>query len=124
MSGISSGIGLISGIDIASLIDSLITLESRGKVRLQSRLALLQQQSAAMLDINSRLLNLKTTAGGLRLNSIFDSIIATSSNASLLTATGTGSAHVGEAVRKRKASVYICCASSSAWTADCMFSTA
>ena len=37
MGSITTGIGLISGIDTAALIDSLITLESRGKFLLQER---------------------------------------------------------------------------------------
>ena len=42
MGTISTGVGLISGIDTASLIDSLIALESRGKINLQTQLANLQ----------------------------------------------------------------------------------
>ena len=39
MGSITTGIGLISGIDTASLIDSLINLESQGKFRIQDRIA-------------------------------------------------------------------------------------
>ena len=83
---ISSGIGLISGIDTATLINQLIALESIPKVNLQLRLADLQTKQAALLDINARLLNLKTSAAGLRTASVFESIIATSSDPDFLTA--------------------------------------
>ncbi len=86
MGSISTGIGLISGIDTASLIDSLITLESRGKVSLQTRLASLQTQQTALLDINSKLLALKSSAQAFRKDSIFRSNLATSSNEEILTA--------------------------------------
>ena len=82
---ITAGIGLISGIDTASLIDQLIALESIPKVKLQLRLANLQTQQSALLDINARLLNLKTTAAGLRTASVFESIIAASTNLDVLT---------------------------------------
>ncbi|MHC4414242.1 MAG: flagellar filament capping protein FliD [Planctomycetota bacterium] len=95
MGSITTGIGLISGIDIATLIDNLIALESRGKVALQVRLANLQSQQAALLDINARLLNLKTTSRSFRLDSIFDSALALSSDSDVLTATATGSAQPG-----------------------------
>ncbi len=83
---ISAGIGLISGIDTATLINQLIALESIPKVNLQLRLADLQTKQQALLDINARLLNLKTTAAGLRTASVFESIITTSSNPDFLTA--------------------------------------
>ena len=95
MGTISSGIGLISGIDTATLIDQLIALEARGKLSLQSRLARLQTQKAAILDINSRLLGLKSAASGFRINKIFASAIAASSNDTVLTATAGAGAQPG-----------------------------
>ena len=95
MGSISTGIGLISGIDIANLVNQLIAIESRGKIRLQGRLAGLQQQQAALLDINTRLLNLKSASSGLRSNKVFDSALVTSSDPAVLTATATGSAQPG-----------------------------
>ena len=84
---ITAGIGLISGIDTATLIDQLIALESIPKVNLQLRLADLQTKQSALLDINARLLNLKTTAAGLRTASVFQSITALSTAPDFLTAT-------------------------------------
>jgi flagellar hook-associated protein 2 len=95
MGALTTGIGLISGIDTASLIDALIALESGGKVNLQTRLARLQSQQTALLDINARLLNLKNTSVGLRTNSVFQSAAATSSDANVLTATASGAVQPG-----------------------------
>lgn len=95
MGSISTGIGLVSGIDTASLIDSLIALEGRGKIRLQQRIATLQSQQAAMLDINARLLSLKQAARSFRLDSIFQSALATSSDDSILSASASAKAQPG-----------------------------
>ena len=86
MGTITTGIGLISGIDTATLIDNLIALEARGKLGLQARLVSLQAQKTALLDINSRLLNFKNIARSFRLDSIFKSALASSSNSDILTA--------------------------------------
>ncbi|MCH8342780.1 MAG: flagellar filament capping protein FliD [Planctomycetes bacterium] len=89
MGTITTGIGLISGIDTATLIDSLIALEARGKLGLQARLVSLQAQKTALLDINARLLNFKNIARSFRLDSIFKSALASSSNSDILTATAS-----------------------------------
>jgi flagellar hook-associated protein 2 len=95
MGTITTGTGLISGIDIAGFIDSIITLESQGKFRLQSRISEIQTQQTAMLDINARLLNFKTAARSFRIDDIFRSASALSSNEDLLTATASTRAQSG-----------------------------
>ncbi|MEE8509382.1 MAG: flagellar cap protein FliD N-terminal domain-containing protein, partial [Myxococcota bacterium] len=95
MGTITTGIGLISGIDTATLIDNLIALESRGKFALQRRLATLQARRTALLDINARLLNLKSASSLFRLNKVFEAALASSSNESILRATATGAAQPG-----------------------------
>ncbi|MCH8004827.1 MAG: hypothetical protein IH888_01195, partial [Planctomycetes bacterium] len=82
MGTITTGIGLISGIDTATLIEQLLALASRPKVALQGRVATLQSQKAALLDINSRLLSFKNLARGLRVNNVFAAATATSSDPS------------------------------------------
>jgi flagellar hook-associated protein 2 len=95
MGSITTGVGLISGIDTAALIDSLITLESRGKVRLEQRVSILQAQRTALLDINARLLNLKNISKSFRLDSIFRTSSAFSSNEDVLIATASTNAQPG-----------------------------
>ncbi|MHC4446946.1 MAG: flagellar cap protein FliD N-terminal domain-containing protein, partial [Planctomycetota bacterium] len=92
---ITSGIGLVSGIDIASLIDNLIALEARAKTPLQLRLATLQTRKTALLDINARLLNFKNASSAFRLSDIFQSALASSTDTDVLTATATGAAQPG-----------------------------
>ena len=89
MGSITTGIGLISGIDTAALIDSLITLESRGKFLLQERVVNLKAQQTALLDINARLLNFRGTVKSFRTDSIFRQALASVSNEDILTATAS-----------------------------------
>lgn len=95
MSGITSGVGLFSGINSKQLIDQLIQLESRPKQLAQQRLLQLQQQQAAFLDLNSNLLGLKTAASAFNALSVFKAAKATSSNPSVVTASAGTSATPG-----------------------------
>ena len=71
MGGISSS-GLVSGIDTQSIITQLLSIESRPKIFAQQRIVQLQTQQAAYLDVNSQLLALRTSAGAMRFNRVFD----------------------------------------------------
>ncbi len=86
MGTITTGIGLISGIDTASLISQLIALEARGKIPLQTKIAFLKAKQFALMDINTRLLSLKTASKSFRADSIFKAALASSSNDDILTA--------------------------------------
>lgn len=86
MGSISSGIGLVSGINSAQLIQQLIALESQGKIPLQKRVATLTTQRTALLDVNARLLNLRNASAKFRLEKVFQSVLATSSDAAIATA--------------------------------------
>lgn len=93
MGSISTGIGLISGIDTASLVDQLIQLESRGKILVEQRVTNLRAQQTALLDINSRLLGFQSAVKIFRSQSIFRKALASSTNEDLLTAgAGPGTA--------------------------------
>ncbi|MCZ6834431.1 MAG: flagellar filament capping protein FliD [Planctomycetota bacterium] len=86
MGTITTGIGLISGIDTAGLIDSLIELESRGKLLIEQRVVNLRAQQTALLDINSRLANFRSAVDVFRNSSVFRKALASSSNEDILTA--------------------------------------
>ncbi|MEZ6243544.1 MAG: flagellar filament capping protein FliD [Phycisphaerales bacterium] len=93
MGGITSGVGLFSGIDTASLIEQLLAVEARPRTLAQNRLLQLQTQQAAYLDLNSRLSALKTAAAKFRTSLTFDAKSATSSDSDVLSATaGAGAA--------------------------------
>ncbi|MFG0330538.1 MAG: flagellar filament capping protein FliD [Phycisphaerales bacterium] len=95
MSGISTGIGLISGIDTATLIDQLMAIEARPKILAITRQSELQQQQAAFVGLNSLLLSFKTAAGSFATDKIFKSARATSSDPNVLTASATTKAFPG-----------------------------
>ena len=87
MSGISSGIGLISGIDSANLINQLMALEARPVTLLQNRLLRLDIQRAAFLGISANLLSVQNSATRFSKLSFFRQFTATSSDESVATAT-------------------------------------
>lgn len=95
MSGLTSGVGLFSGINSAQLIDQLLSLEARPKQQVQQRLIELQGHRAAYLDINSTVLSLKSAAQKFRISNIFKTARATSSEESVLTATAGSTAAPG-----------------------------
>ncbi len=95
MGAISTGIGLISGIDTASLISQLLALEARGKIPLQAKIGSLKAKQLALMDINSRLLNMQTASKSFRADLIFKSTLGTSSNEEILTVSTGKSAQPG-----------------------------
>lgn len=95
MGGITSGIGLASGLDTASIIQQLLSLEARPKLLAQQRLSNIKVQQTAYLDINSRLQNLRSMVTSLRTQPVFDAKSATSSDESILTATASAAAAAG-----------------------------
>ena len=87
MGSISAGVGLVSGIDSATLIEQLLSLDARQKTPIFQKLGGLGASKTALLDINARLLNLKSASRSFRFDNIFGSSLANSSNDSVLTAT-------------------------------------
>jgi len=96
MGGISSSIGLISGIDTASLIEQLLLIEAQPKIPLERRLATLQTQQTALLDVNARLLGLQSSSRALRIGDVFRATNATSSNEERLLVSTGASAQPGQ----------------------------
>ncbi len=95
MGQISTGVGLISGINFADLIDQLIALESRPKTLVESANVRLTTQQFAFQDINAKLLAFKLSTTNLLSASAFNATQASSSNEAVLTATSTNSATPG-----------------------------
>lgn len=95
MGGITAGVGIFSGIDTQSLISQLLAIDARPKLLAQRRIAQLQQQSAAYLDVNSALLGLKTAGEKFASSKTFRASAATSSNAELLSASASTDAVPG-----------------------------
>lgn len=95
MSGITTGVGIFSGIDSASLIEQLLAVEARPRQLAERRLIQLQSQQAAYLDLNSRMSTLKNAAGAFRTSLSFLAKSATSSNPEALSAVAGTSALQG-----------------------------
>lgn len=95
MGTISTGTGLFSGIDTASLIEKLIAADSGPKTLAQKRIVQLQGLQAAYLDLNSKLGALKSAAQSLRTNNVFQSNKATTTDEDVLTATASTTATPG-----------------------------
>lgn len=98
MSGISTGIGLISGIDRQSLINQLIALERRPLEALQARISEIDVQRTAFVELTAQLLSIRNTLSGMQRPSFFRPFNAASSNESALAATATSSAAPGSYV--------------------------
>ncbi|MBL8991191.1 MAG: hypothetical protein JNJ48_06385, partial [Phycisphaerae bacterium] len=95
MSGITSGVGVFSGIDRNQIISQLLSLDARPKAIAQKRIGQLQGLSVAYLDINSRLSGLKSAAAKFANLKVFDAAKATSGNSDVLSAVATPGAAVG-----------------------------
>ncbi|GAB4383250.1 MAG: hypothetical protein Kow0022_02620 [Phycisphaerales bacterium] len=95
MSGITTGVGLFSGIDTASLIDQLLAIAARPRALAQQRLVQLQVKQSAILDINSALSGLKSAASTFWTSNPFSQMTATSSNIDVMTASAGKSATPG-----------------------------
>lgn len=95
MSGISSGVGVFSGINSKEIIDQLLQVSSRPRTLAQRRVSVLQQQSAGFLDLNSRLNALKSAVSRFRTERVFDAATASSSDDKVVTATAATGTAVG-----------------------------
>jgi len=95
MGRISTGIGLISGINSKDIIDQLMALEARPKTLVSTRLAQVNQQKLAYTDLVTRLTGLKLSATTLKKTATFQQTAAKSSNEDALTATAAAGAAQG-----------------------------
>jgi len=95
MGTISSGVGLISGLNIQDLVSQLIEIESRPIARLEQRVTDTQARQAAYTELSALLLGAKGLIHTFVLPSAFKVKTAGSSNESVLTATAKTSASEG-----------------------------
>lgn len=95
MSGISSSIGLISGIDIGSLVDQLIAIESRPVRFLEQRVAEIDIQRSSLLGLSAQVLAIQNAVASFDKSSFFRQFTSTSTDESVLVATATDKAVPG-----------------------------
>ncbi len=95
MSTVSSGVGLISGLNYQSIIDQMMKIEAQPRDQVVARMNNLDAQKTAYLDISARLTALLARIQVLTKASLFQTASATSSQPSILTATASATAPAG-----------------------------
>ncbi|HEY8666575.1 MAG TPA: flagellar filament capping protein FliD [Tepidisphaeraceae bacterium] len=95
MGRITTGIGLVSGINSKDIIDQLMALERRPVDLLKTRIDAANQRKAAFTDLGTGVNGLKTAADLLKKPSTFQNAIANSSDENVITATATKGAAPG-----------------------------
>lgn len=95
MAGISSNIGLISGIPIKETVDRLMQISARPRDLLMARTKSLQEQQVAVNSLTALVIAIQLAAKNLGKTSLFDDRSVTSSQPNLLTATKKGAPTVG-----------------------------
>lgn len=96
MSTISTGVGLISGLNITDLVDSLMAIQQRPLTLLQQRATELVSRRTAWMQISAQLLSIQNIANRLSSADAFRRTSATSSSESTLLATAGAGANPGQ----------------------------
>lgn len=87
MSGISTGVGLISGINTADLINQLMALEARPVDLLRARMNSLDAQKTAFLELSARLIASQAHVKPFQNETFFKIFSAASTNEAVIQAT-------------------------------------
>lgn len=95
MSGITTGVGLISGIDYQSIIDKLMAIEEEPVTNLKTRMSNIDAQRTAFLSISAQITSLLSNTALLAKPASFQGATATSSLSDILSATASAGAKPG-----------------------------
>ena len=87
MSGISSGVGLASGINTGQIIEQLLAIDARAKTPLQSQITRITTSKTAMTDVNARLLGIRSASTKFRLGRVFEQMATRVGDEAVATAT-------------------------------------
>lgn len=101
MAGISSSVGLVSGIDSKSIIDQLIAIEEKPKVDIQARIDTENKKKAAYTDLQIRLTSIRLFGTQIKKPQTFRAADVKSGDESVV----TGTAGVGAAAGSYQLSV-------------------
>jgi len=96
MGTISSGVGIMSGLDIESIVTQLMAIESRPRTQLETRVTENSNKQAALMKIQARVMALQLAASNFNKQSVFQQKTATSSNEDVLKVTATQFSAVGD----------------------------
>lgn len=95
MSGVTSSVGVFSGIDREQIIGQLLQAASGPKTLVQKRVVQLQTESTSLLDLASRLGTLKTAAGKFNASRVFEQAVATTTDDKVATASAAAGTPAG-----------------------------
>lgn len=95
MSGISSSVGLVSGINHSELIDQLMAIEARPRDSVKQRIKDVEAVKTAWMSLSAGLLGMKLPLGNFGETSSFERTSVSSSNTSVLSATAEAGASLG-----------------------------
>ena len=96
MSAIGSNIGLVSGLPVNDIIESLLAAQAGPLFQLQRRVQNISASRTAFVQLSAQLLSVRNAAGTLKAPTLFNSTTATSSNESLLLAQSSPGTPAGE----------------------------
>ena len=89
MGTISTGVGLISGLDIENIVTQLLAVESRPKDLLQTRIDDIDRQQQAMMEVQAQVMAVKLAASTFNSGNVFQQKSATSSDEDVLGVSAT-----------------------------------
>lgn len=95
MGQITTGVGLVSGLNSKDIIDQLMAIEGRKKDLVQARVDAIATQRTAYVDVSTRLTSLRISAQQFAKPSFFQAAQATSSDENIITASASKGAAVG-----------------------------
>ncbi len=95
MGTISSGTGLISGLDIESIVTQLMAIESKTKTNVETLSATLTKQKTALMSLQAYVMAIQVSAANFKEESVFQKKTVTSSNEDVVTATAGTTAVLG-----------------------------
>src|SRR4051794_38560789 len=95
MGRISTGIGLVSGINSKDIIDQLMSLEAQPVNLLQTRVDSVNQQKLAFTDLQARLSSIQIFGQTVGRPQAFSAATTTSSDENVLTGTASAGAAIG-----------------------------
>lgn len=95
MGTITTGVGLMSGLNIQDIVSKLMSIERVQVTHLEARVKTSTTERAALSDLSARVLAIKASLSPLKNNSFFQSNTATSSDTDILQVTANGTAQAG-----------------------------
>jgi flagellar hook-associated protein 2 len=95
MGRITTGVGLVSGINSKDIIDQLMKLEAAPKDLLQTRVDAANQQRLAFTDLQARLSSIRVFGQSIQKTQTFSAATTASSDENVLTGTASDGAAIG-----------------------------